>query len=129
MVKIKIILVDWNYNYISEEEFHEFSEGVPWTEVSTQEYERMKELLKYKHYIKEGPFKDKTIILLTYIEKDQYCFQQFLDKLEEVAKKEIELKNKREEQRKEREKKKEKIALERKKKQLEKLKKELGEND
>lgn len=126
MKKVKLVGVRYNYDLVSDETIRECSEELDWTEISDQDYDRLRSAIPYKHRLGgKDPFYGLSIVILEDMTKTPLVLDEFLDQVDEVMRKDRVAAEKREEAARKAKGLKEQKAAERKRKMLEKLKAEL----
>lgn len=125
-VRVKILKIHFNYDYVEDKQIQSIVDDLPWVEVNPVFLERLKKALPKKRHLKaKDPFYGHSVVLLEEVVEPEVSLEEFVCSIEKLMEKEEESKRKREEARKAAEQRRQEIALERKRKQLEKLKKEL----
>jgi len=124
--KIKILKVDYTYDYDSDSTRTMLGEGIDWQEVTDEELKRIRDALAFKYLLPAAhPLHKVNLMIVEEVVPYSPSLEELLKDLEEAGRKQIESKRKREAAAAASKALKEEKALERKKKTLEKLKAEL----
>jgi len=126
--RIKLIAVDYDWDYSNDSELRTFTEAIDWQDVDEKLYVDIQYSIKNKHKLgNKDPFKGKNLILIEEILPIKADLINFISLVKEETRKEDIAREKRNAAIKIKKETSDQKLLERKKKAFEKLKKELGD--